>query len=86
MSEPARDEQVVDLAEYLEATIARMDGAILNMQADRTELAIRLAGIRAASDPTVLAAAAAHEAGTDYSDARDANEVIGELHRRYGGR
>jgi hypothetical protein len=87
MSEPARDEQLIDLVDYLSETIARMDAAIGRMQADRRELATRLAALEAASDLAVLSAADDYERrvaeNRPYEDAVGGQTLIEEAHRRF---
>ena len=89
MTEPARqDDVVLDMANYLEETIAEMDDAFAHWQAKRQELGIRLAVIRAAADPAVLSVVEDYQArvaeGRPYEGAEDFTHVLTEAHRRYG--
>lgn len=87
MSDAARNTDIVEMVEYLRATIADIDEMVREWQVKRTALAIRLSSIEAATDPKILEAAADYERrvvdGTPYEDAVDAAELIKEAHRRY---
>jgi GTP1/Obg family GTP-binding protein len=82
----AREEQIVDMMTYLRETIAKFDNAIAEMQANRTELASRLAAIEAATDSDLQAAAADYSdrvvAKRPYEDAQSAESLIREAHGR----
>ena len=85
--EPAQQlDDVIDMVKYLEETIAQIDSAVNDWQAQRESLALRLAAMKAARDPAVLAAAAEYELrvaeNRPYEDAQDAGDLISEAHRR----
>lgn len=78
---------VADMAQYLRDTLAETDKHISEMQAGRNQMAVRLAGLDAASDPAVLAAAADYEAraasGRPYEGAEDAGSLVSEAYSRF---
>jgi len=82
-------ETVVDLGQYLEATLREADEAIAEMRHRRRELALRKAVIDAASDPELQRVAdevyELLEAGAGIPDARPAADVLAEAHRRFVG-
>ncbi len=51
MAEPARQDHVVEMVQYLRDTIAEIDDALVDLQRRRTGLAVRLAAIEASGDP-----------------------------------
>jgi chorismate mutase len=89
VAEPVRRSDVVDIADYLEETIRDIDEALAELAGRRAQLAFKLAVLRAASDPDVDDAAADLERriaeGQPYENARPAEDVITEAHRRYIG-
>jgi hypothetical protein len=80
------NEEVIEMVAYLRETIAKFDHAIAEMQANRTELAGRLAAIEAGTDPDLRAAADdyAHRVRTNspYEDAMPAETMIREVRGR----
>jgi hypothetical protein len=88
ISQPERVEVVVvDLVQYLRETIAQMDAAINPYLAKRQEVALRLAALEAASDGTVLEAAADYQdrvaANRPYETAEDAETLLSDAYNRY---
>lgn len=77
---------VADMAQYLRDALAETDKHIHEMQVGRTRMALRLAGLDAASDPAVLEAEADYEArvaaGRPYENAEDAESLISEAYGR----
>lgn len=87
MAEPARQDQVVEMVQYLRDTIAQIDDALHDLQVRRTGLAIRLAAIEASGDPAVAEAAADYAVrvteNRPYEDAEDAESILAEACSRY---
>lgn len=88
MSQPERVEVgVVDLVQYLRQTIDQIDAAINPYLAKRQELALRLAALEAASDETVLEAAADCQDRVDgnrpYETAEEAETLLSDAYKRY---
>ena len=88
MGEPRpRDDQVVDMAEYLRETLGEIDSVIAELSERRMGIAARLAVIVAATDPATQSAVADYSARVDegraFEDAEDANSLIMEAHRRF---
>jgi hypothetical protein len=83
----ARQEQVVDMIDFLRDTIAEIDDSIKDQQRRRNGLAVRLAALQAAGDPSVRVAAddyaARVEADEPYEDAEDAKELLGRAYKRF---
>ncbi len=83
-----RNSEVVAMVDYLQDTIAEIDGAVNGWVGRRHELAVRLAAMRASYDPKVLEAAADFEERLEtsrpYENAEDAVALLSEAHRRYG--
>lgn len=88
MGEPLRrDEEVINMVQYMRDSLARMDQAVEAWMTERNELAVRLAAMESAHDPKVLAAAEDYQRRIaeerPYEDAEDAETLIGEAHRRF---
>lgn len=88
MGEPMRtDGDVIEIDEYLEDTLTKMDRAMADFGRDRQEIAVRIAALRAARDERVHEAADEYEAavaaGRGYEAAEDVGDVLGEAHRRF---
>jgi hypothetical protein len=81
-------DDVVEITDYLRETIRKIDETVDDWAKRRVALAARLAVLDAMTDKDVAAAAADWEArtaeGRPYENARPAEEVIAEAHRRYG--
>ena len=92
MGMPAEQhDSVVSIVGDLEEALRKMDEFVSDIQAwaeARQEIAMRLAVMRAASDPAVAQAAADYEQrideGRPYENARAAEDVIRDAHARYG--
>lgn len=88
MAESAPLNRVVDMVDYLSETIAEIDAMIHDLEVKRHGFAVRLAVLRASSDPAVAEAAADYEArvaeGRPYESAEPAQDLIAEAHRRFG--
>lgn len=86
MPDAARQDQIVDMVTYLRDTIEEIDHAVAELQRRRTGLAVRLAAIQAATDPTLQAAADDYSQriteNRPYENAQPAEEIITEAHRR----
>lgn len=86
-SEAARNEAVIDMAAYLRDTIAQIDATIADMHRRRTDMAVRLAVIDAATDKAVLAAGDDYERRVTehrpYEDAVDIDRFIDEASPHY---
>lgn len=83
----AQQNEVVEVADYLRETLAEMDEAIVDTRRRRHELAVRLAVLDAAGDPELQRVAdevqERIDAGDTFPDARPAQDVLAEAHRRY---
>ena len=86
MGQPEQ-EVVVDMVTYLEETLAQMDAWMATWRTEREQLAMRLAAMRAASDPAVGEAAADYRRrlaeNRPYETAEDAETLLAEAHRRF---
>ncbi len=80
--------EVVEFADYLRATVDRIDEAAAELLARRRELALRLDTIEAATSARVTNAALDYESrvtdGRPYESAENAEDVLTEAHARYG--
>ncbi len=87
MSEPARDQEIVSMVDYLRETLRKIDDTIAGLTADREEISLRLAVIEAAMSEAVEEAVADFderaESGRPYSG-EDAANLLAEAHRRHG--
>jgi chorismate mutase len=87
MSDATASERVVDMVDYLRETIGEIDEMVVDLQAKRAGLAIRLAALEMATDAEVSTAAGDYEArvatGRPYESAEDAETLIAEAHRHY---
>ncbi|MGO9912255.1 MAG: hypothetical protein ACLPQS_13985 [Acidimicrobiales bacterium] len=84
MSVQPVENEIIEMRAYLRETLAEIDGMIKRLSENRHDVALRLAAIEAAEDPAVKAAVQDHErrSGEPYEDAQDANQLLGEAHRR----
>ncbi|MDP9389244.1 MAG: hypothetical protein M3Q48_15345 [Actinomycetota bacterium] len=86
MAEPA-DDRVIEVVDYLRETIADIDETVRSWHLKRTKLAVRLAALEAATDGSVLEAAADYERrlGEDrpYEAAEDVADLVKEAHSRF---
>jgi phosphatidate phosphatase APP1 len=90
MTDAAADHSgVVDMTEYLRDTIRDLDDTVAVFLERRQKLALRLAVLEAAEDPTVRGVAEDYERRVredrPYETAEPAEDVIAEAHRRYIG-
>jgi hypothetical protein len=87
MAEAERNNDVVDMVDYLRDTLREMDETISDFQERRQAFAIKLAAIEASTAPSVVAAAEDYEqrGRKQYETAEDAGDLIAEAHRRYVG-
>lgn len=87
MPDAARNDEVVEIVDYLRETISKADTAIRDMQAHRNELALRLAVIQAATSNDVRAALEDHDervaSNRPYEDAESAEKLLSEAHNRF---
>ena len=87
MSEATAREQVVDMVTYLRETITKIDDVMAEWQQRRLEVSTRLAALEAANDPGLQTIADDYadrvRTNTPYENARPAEDVITEAHRRH---
>jgi hypothetical protein len=80
------ESNVVEITDHIRETMAKADAAIHEMAVTRTDLAIRLALLKAATDPEIEAAVADYEerveTGRGY-DARSAELVLADAWQRF---
>ena len=84
---PQADESVADMRQYARETLAKLDETMRDWNVKRQELSLRLAVMDAADDPELqrMAEEVADrvESGGGFPDARPAEDVLAEAHRRY---
>lgn len=82
------DENVTDVREYTRETLRQADQTLREVARHRQQLAVRLAVLDAAADPELQRLAddvyARLDAG-EMLEARPAEQVLAEAHRRYVG-
>ena len=86
MTNTAHNNEVIEMVPFLRETIAKIDRAIAEMQANRTELATRLVRDEAGTDPELLAAVDDYAdrvvTNRPYEDAMSAETMIREVQTR----
>ena len=86
-SAPRTNTEVVEIADYLEETLADLRTMMVEVQAKESAMAVRLAVIRAADSDAVNEAAREffdERQTSPYPGARDATAVLTDAHRQFG--
>ena len=86
-SAPRTNTEVVEIADYLEETLADLRTMMVEVQAKESAMSVRLAVIRAAGSDSVNEAAREffdERQTSPYPDARDASAVLTDAHRQFG--
>ena len=84
---PRTNTEVVEIADYLEETLADLRTMMVEVQAKESAMSVRLAVIRAAGSDAVNEAAREffdERQSSPYPEARDAAAVLTDAHRQFG--